>query len=398
MPRQRLALGTAGEINTVRRQGYWRARAWFRDYDGRRRQLEATGHTEGIARTRLREKLSRRQRAVEGIGITGATTVSQLAHAWLEEIRRSKRTPQTVDHYAGTLSRHGLPAIGELRLDEVRVSILDRLIKATADTAPAQGYLLRVVLRQMFALAVRHDALESNLAAATATVERAKKTPVSLHAEDIAKLRSAVRLWRTAEGTVLGPRPNGVLPVAVDVMLGTGVRIAEALALRWCDVDIDHPTTPTVTVAGTMVYLKGEGTLRQSKPKTASGHRELHLPPFAALALRQLHSADVDPLAPVFATRSGTYTSPANFRRSLRSALLEAGLEANRWHPHQLRVTVATTLARGEVGGIENAAAVLGHSGTEVTRAHYVERLRRAPDVNTALQALVEATESGAAA
>lgn len=397
MARQRMKVGTAGEINTTRRDGYWRARAWFRDYDGRRRQVEATGHTKGIANTRLREKLAVRHGAGAGTGITGSTSVAELTSAWLEEARRTDLTPQTIYRYEHVLNRYGLPAIGELTLDEATVSVLDRVIKATADSAVSQGYMLRVCLRQMFALAVRHDALPANPAAATAPVARPTADPVALRAKDIADLRHAVRVWRSSDSKSPGPRPNGVLPAAVDVMLGTGLRVSEVLALRWCDVDIDHPDTPTVTISGTLVSRKGEGTVRQPKPKTAAGFRELHLPPFAAEALRGFRTADAVATAPVFVTRASTYTSSANFRRSLRSALSDAGFESDQWHPHQLRITVATTLAHGK-DGIEDAAAVMGHSGTSVTRRHYVERLRRAPDVNAALQTLVEATEDTAAA
>lgn len=398
MPRQRLAVGSAGEITTSRRDGYWRARARFRDYDGRRRQIEATGSTKGKAKTRLREKISTRHHPSGEGSITETTTVTDLARLWLDEIRRSGRTPQTIARYEHILDSRGLPALGDLTLAEARVSILDRAIKAVADQAPAQAYLLRVVLRQMFAMAVRHDALEVNPASATATVNRPKKQPVALRAADIAKLRDAVRVWRNGQGAIMGPRPDGNLPAAVDLMLATGVRISEALALRWEDVDLNNPDGPTITVAATMVYLKGQGTIRQDKPKTASGHRVLHLPDFAVDALRDLCPAHPEPNQPVFTTKNSTHLSSANFRRSLRSALTDAGLDAKQWHPHQLRVTVGTALAHNAGVGIENAAAVLGHSGTEITRKHYVERLRQAPDVNAVLQTLIEATDDQTAA
>src|SRR5699024_4483821 len=199
-------------------------------------------------------------------------------------------------------------------------------------------------------------------------------------------------------GAIMGPRPDGNLPAAVDLMLATGVRISEALALRWEDVNLHSQAGPTLTVSATMVYLKGQGTIRQDKPKTESGHRVLHLPGFAVEALREMRPAHPEPTDPVFATRNNTHLSSANFRRSLRSALTDAGLEGKQWHPHQLRVTVGTALAHNAGVGIENAAAVLGHSGTKTTRSHYVERLRQAPDVNSVLQTLIEATDEEAAA
>src|SRR5699024_8751738 len=117
----------------TKRDGYWRARARFRDYDGRRRQVEATGPTKGKAKTRLREKLYTRQYTGPGGGLNASSTVTNLADAWLEEIRRSNRTQQTIAQYEQILKSRALPALGDLTLSEARVSVLDRAIKAVAD-------------------------------------------------------------------------------------------------------------------------------------------------------------------------------------------------------------------------------------------------------------------------
>lgn len=243
----------------------------------------------------------------------------------------------------------------------------------------------------MFALAVRHDALPANPAEATATVKRAKASPVSLRATDVARLRAAARDWRAGDKVFDGPGHKGYLLAAVDLILGTGVRISEAMALRWGDVHLGRIARPIAKISATIAYIPGTGHIYQEHPKTASGNRELYLPPFAAATLREFRPSGAKPSDYVFASRSGNFMLPSNLRRSLRSALEDAGLDGPRWSPHKLRVTVGTAVARD--GGIDNAAAVLGHAGTEVTRRHNVEQLRRAPDVNSALQALVEATD-----
>jgi integrase len=135
----------------------------------------------------------------------------------------------------------------------------------------------------------------------------------------------------------------------------------------------------------------GGGLVRQPQPKSRTGERVIMLPRFAADGLRGWRPGRRDPDAPVFPTGSGGFTSPNNFRTALRMSLRAAGIEPEDFHPHLLRSTVATTIARSREHGLEAAAAVLGHHASLVTTKHYVERMRTAPDVTSALDALVGA-------
>lgn len=48
----------------------------------------------------------------------------------------------------------------------------------------------------------------------------------------------------------------------VDLMLATGARIGEILALHWADLNL-AATRPTLTICGTLVFVKGMGFFRQ---------------------------------------------------------------------------------------------------------------------------------------
>ena len=71
----------------------------------------------------------------------------------------------------------------------------------------------------------------------------------------------------------------------IDLMLATGCRIGEILALRWSDLDLDGDL-PTLTVSGTIKTETGKGTYRKATPKTDSSRRTVVLPRFAAELLR----------------------------------------------------------------------------------------------------------------
>ena len=61
--------------------------------------------------------------------------------------------------------------------------------------------------------------------------------------EDLNAVRSAVDAWMTKKRS--GPKPNQDMPDIVDLLLATGCRIGEVLALRWTDIDLTA-TPPTV--------------------------------------------------------------------------------------------------------------------------------------------------------
>lgn len=86
-----------------------------------------------------------------------------------------------------------------------------------------------------------------------------------------------------------GPRRTPDLAHIVDILLATGGRIGEVLALRWHDIDLDT-TLARLTFAGTIVYVKGRGYHRQPWTKSDAGYRTLTLPRFAVHVLQQRHA------------------------------------------------------------------------------------------------------------
>ena len=79
------------------------------------------------------------------------------------------------------------------------------------------------------------------------------------------------------------------------MLLGTGARIGEILALRWEDLDLDARPS-TVLIGGTLIRIESELVV-QGRPKTAGSHRVLVVPEFtrAVLVARRMRLAPVEP-------------------------------------------------------------------------------------------------------
>lgn len=382
MARPTQPLGTFGVITVRRTDRGYVASTRFREFTGGYRRVTATGDSRTAAENRLKERIAAGLPSRTDGDLTDQTRISTVADVWIKEIeQRQEHAQQTIEVYRGILNRIILPGIGELRLGEITVGTLDRFLKAEAERGLSRGRHARVVLAQILDLAVRHDALPRNPVRSTAPLRRSRSEIRSLTADELAEIRRLLREHRTQPG-VPGPPPDGQLAQIFEVMLGTSARLGEALAIRRSDIELDTEQ-PTVTITGTIVFVRGQGFLRQPHPKHSKYWRTVTVPSFTLEALRERLAAagDLAPDQTVFHTRQGAPLSPPNVRRLWRSirdasaGRLPEGIDLAQVVPHTLRKTVATAL--DEAAGTDLAAELLGHSSSAVTRAHYVQPRKR---------------------
>jgi integrase len=385
MARPILPIGTWGKIRTEKLgPNRFCARARFRDYDGTTRDIEATDTTGPAAIRALKVKLRDRTTPTDD-EINRETRISKLAELWIEEITAEERlTPQTIQRYQTSLNTAVVPALGNLRVREASVGRLDRFLRDIAKDRPAAAKAAKIVLNQMFALAARHGAVATNPVRDTGRLRKRRRKIVTLTEEHLQAVRTSIRDWQRPKPGKPGPRHTGDLADIVDLMLATGARIGEILALRWEDLDLGAKR-PTLTICGTIVYVKGSGFFRQEWPKSHASYRTLTLPRFAAAVLmaRKLAAAD-NPHDAIFASRKGTWLSTNNVRRQWRQA--RAATDLTWVTPHTFRKTVATLIDRE--ADAKRAAAQLGHTSEEITNTYYIAKPALAPDVSDILEQL----------
>lgn len=385
MARESLPIGTWGRINKSKlSSGQWRAQARFRDADGVTRKVEAVGATAAKAERNITIKMRDRSQHSNN-EITERTKISDVVEVWFEELRNSKRRPQTVDEYQRLTRATILPAFGQLTVREVTVSRVTAFIKEleVRQDKPALAKNARDNLKQIMQLAVRHDAIPLNPVSNTEAPRRRKKEVRALDEAELLRVRTAVREWRRGPG-VKGPKPTDFIPDVVDMFLATGARIGEVLAIRWGDIDLELER-PTVTISGTIVEVKGHPLIRQPLPKTEGGYRVIVLPSFAVemLMRRRKNARSSDLNDPVFASRTGSWYYPNNLQDTWR--LIRAANDLDWVTSHVFRKTVATLIER-EIDA-KTASQQLGHANEKVTKEHYIEpRPNVAPDVSELLQ------------
>jgi len=328
----------------------------------------------------LAEALRDRTRTDSGEAITSDTKFSTVADKWYSELEAGGRSPSTLQAYRDRLDRQVIPALGNVRVRELSVGLVDRHLTAVkAKHGAAVAKQTKSVLSGVCGLACRHDALQSNPCRDVARIStKPMRPPRSLSVAEVRDFRA----WLIHDEKAT----DRDLPDLVGFMVGTGLRIGEACAVTWSDVDL---SAGTVDVRGTVLRVKGSGLIRRSTPKSAAGERTLEMPSWC-LSMLERRRPDQETAGtlnrPVFAAPiSGGWRDPSNTRRGLREAFKEAGLEG--LTSHAFRKTVATLM--DEAGLSPRAGAdQLGHAKPSMTQDTYFGRKIRKTGAAEVLESL----------
>lgn len=381
MPRQRLAPGEHGRITEKVSGGLYFATTYVRDADGGRRRVErSSSKSAEDARRILQRHLKVRRAPVVGRAVDDKKSLADLFEVWiLAKAAEDGVSSQTADQYRQVWAKHGAPHLGSLRINELDTEAAHKHLQSLGPTTQAKR--LRMILVGMFAIAVRFGVIGVNpIREASPQKAVAKVVTRRITVDDLARVRTAVREYADREGS--GPRPGRLLPEFVELMLATGARPNELLALRWSDCALDADP-PTVTIRGTLIdhgRITGKPLHRQDKRKGDAPEHTVVLPDFGVTALAELRG-DTDADGPVFVNRDGGWVSLANMRRSLRAALPEDLRE--KITPHTFRRAVATVVR--DALGSEKAQQQLSHAKLATTEKHYLERRTHGPDVRSVL-------------
>ncbi|TCC32231.1 tyrosine-type recombinase/integrase [Kribbella sindirgiensis] len=247
MARAPLPIGTWGAISTWVVQTdakgkpiKHKSQARFRDHDGHLRPVSAYGKTKTAAERALLTKLQDRAKTNQSGELTAMHKINHLLDLWEKRfeglIADGTRSRTSLDTYRRVLKNHVRPALGELRIGEATTPRLDTVLTKIKDRAGAPtAKTCRAVISGAMKLAVRYGAISVNPVREVDTIEaKTKNPPRALTAEEVTLLRKSL----AADDRAV----QADLPDLVTFMLGTGVRIGEALATVWSDVDLEAGT------------------------------------------------------------------------------------------------------------------------------------------------------------
>lgn len=336
----------------------------------RRHRLEASTKTDAI--NDLRALQVDYERGERHRSAAAALTLGELAADWLVHLRsrvgdrgpRRRYSARTVELYEQRLRTHIIPALGSLPAAEITVADVRRLVDrlCARALAPATVTGVTYVLSGLLRFGVKSGHVERN---PVRDLDRDDKPGTKRQSEPRYLDADQLEL-------LLGELSDAFRPVVATCMF-TGLRISEALGLRWRDVDFK---AGTLTVAG---QLGAEQELVATKTPASAATVELlpalvrelraHRRRQAGRDLRRMYAS-----ALVFTTARGKPQDRHNALRALKKAGDKAGLNGGR-EPvglHDLRHSfVALALANGANPSEAAQAARHANANVNVTLTMY---------------------------
>lgn len=364
MGRPRTPLNSYGKITLdLVAPGKWRARTRYRFDDGTLRQVERHGETETKAANALKRAL---------VGIQTPTTTAVRRDTRIRDLgerflaTKTKIAPRTLADYTRIVRNVIVPRIGGLAIAEASPDRLQRFLEeVSASSGPGAAKTARAVLSGMMGVAARSEAVHGN---PVREVERMSssgdRAAVAIPLAELPGLLDRVRADAQLADLDM-----------VDLIVfcaGTGVRISEACALRWEDVDLDA------------------GTVLVRKSKTDAGVRRITVSGAVTgmLVARRVQGGPND-AGVVFPTPLGRVRDPRGAARDWADARARLGL-SDRYTFHAFRKTVATLLDQAGLTA-RDIAEYLGHTNPALTQTVYMSKTvggtRAADAIDNALRA-----------
>lgn len=424
MANHQTRLGSWGKIPKAKKQlkGHYLASARYKTLDGRSLQRMRTGSTARKAEDALLSVLQ--TMAEEDKSRTVAAQVkrsrarrqgseapfAEIVENWISYIEAGGYglRVSTAYEYARMARADLVPALGAFTLVEIDIETCADFLHGIVDgdRYHAKAEHNRVILSKILTWCAGRGLIAANPVSQVASLPRPRKSPVRIiEKEDMANVLAAVREHGEAQlkATRPGPPQNLDIPDGVELLLATGIRISELLALRWEDVWIDQADGSSywVQINGKVGWEKGRPMLRHDYTKTNDKILDLRISPEVAAMLRARRANErrTNPIGAIFPARGGVWMQINNFRRRWRIVRDELNIayaipeekevkgrkqerrqscDITTATPHTFRRSVGTFI--GETVSIDQAAQQLGHKRTAVTIRSYLRERQEAPD------------------
>ena len=363
----------AGEGSIFQRaDGRWCAQLDLGWESGKRRRSYIYGATAAEVQDAL---LKVRSDQAAGLPIAvERQSVAQFLDRWLEDSVKPSVRPLTHEQYHQHVKLYLAPLLGHHRLSKLAPAHVRAFIKQKLQDglSPRTVQLSIVILRKAVSQAVKDGLIGRN----------------------VAKLVDGPRVERF-EGKMLSPEQARAfldaakgerLEALYTVALSLGLRMGEALGLRWQDIDFERRM---LTVNRILERIgRGQGsTLQLVEPKTSRSRRTVNLPDAAVRALRAHKVRQLEERlaagsrwqdrALVFPSRVGTPYEPHGLHDDFKRVLAKATLPDIRFH--DLRHSAASLMLAQGIP-LRSIQDILGHSSITLTAnlyAHVGEQLRR---------------------
>lgn len=279
------------------------------------------------------------------------TLTSEYMLDWFETYKRPKLDPNTAGGELSLIRKHILPLIGDKPINEVCTADVQKAVSAL--NSASMGKKVKSVISQCFNAAIADELYTHHNPAddkrITLPTKASKREPVEKN--DLAIIMSALPNLPTEHARMLA------------VLLMTGCRRGEALAVHWEDIDWDKKS---IHLQRTVRFRNNQPEI-STKMKTQSANRNVSLWESLIPYLGEPQKTGL------IINHDGKPLTERQYRLrwdAIQKALKEAGVEKS-FTAHQLRHTYATVAANSGDVPLKVLQGLLEHENFQTTMNTY---------------------------
>jgi len=323
--------------------------------------------------------------------LSGALTIEatqQYMDNWFHTVKVKSLKPSSADRLESTLISHVYPAIGWIPLSVVSTDDIQGLVDGMYKKGYSQSSVKKVLqaINNCFTHALRkypspitHNPCMGVTLKDARYVESSK--PTYFTEDEVRRLiDTATRVTQRKDGK---SSVSYRLGWTVVLLLNTGLRVGELLALKW-EENIDFEAG-TISVTNNVVKVKDRGRgakgqyvlIDQKSTKTKAGARTLSMNSAARSALNELYAVTGE-YTYVVSTKGGLPKSPYDMAKMFRAICDQAEIKrvnGKIYGLHSLRHTFASSLFANGVD-VKIVSEILGHANVQITYDIYIHLLQ----------------------
>ncbi|MCF8002516.1 MAG: site-specific integrase [Halanaerobiales bacterium] len=286
-------------------------------------------------------------------------TLEKYLNKWYKEYCLDNLAPKTYNDYKGVIDKHLIPALGSLKLQNIKAH---HIIKYQSDKLKngrirGEGGLSKRSVQK------HHRILSKALTDAEVTYEFIDSNPcrnVKAPSPDQPEINP---FSKDEMNKILDSINENYLYAIIYAARETGLRRGELLALKFKDVNFSEQE---IYIQRSVEEIRGEG-LNYKKPKNDSSYRNIYIKSKLIEILRKLKKhhlkiSHADNL--IFTYKDGSKIRPDYITKKFKKTLRKINLGEHRFH--DLRHTHATELLKARVHP-KIVQERLGHAKIETT-------------------------------
>lgn len=340
-------------------------------YDGKAKYFY--GKSEAICLEKKRDFEALRKK---GVDPDNEITVAKYVYNWMKNVKAKKLKKRSYDRLESSIMTWVIPCLGDYKFNKLdSITIQIELINHMQDKGRSLSSIKKAkdALNGAYVYAMKTRAVDYNPMDA---VELPSPEEFDIKEIEYFNKEERKQFMETATSYCLTGRQRYTIGWFLVLMLQTGLRIGEALAIKHSDINLDKRI---IYIDSTIVSIKNRNTkpgdlkwllIDQPLPK-GNRNRYVHLNDMAIRALWELNQQfSYDPNGYIIHNEDGQFYTFGQVDATFKKVLNRAGLQ--KCGVHSLRHSCAVALLEAKIP-IETISDILGHSDISITYRVYAK-------------------------